>query len=147
MQRITSSQDISWFLDQYGRNQLGLEPPYQRRSVWTLKDRKYFLDTIFRGYPCPPIFLHKSINDNGVATYHVIDGKQRLEIIMFTRDEVSVDKNFGNSDLDGNQWSKLSVDSKRKFWNYVISVEFIDTVEGTIVNEIFDRFNRNSKKL
>jgi len=45
------TQDISWFLDQHRMGQLDLDPPYQRRSVWSPKDRRFFLDTIFRGYP------------------------------------------------------------------------------------------------
>lgn len=148
MQRLPSSQDISWFLDQYSRNQLNLSPPYQRRSVWTLKDRKFFIDSIIRGYPCPPIFLHKTISDEGATTYHVIDGKQRLEtIIKFTKSEFSIDKEFGDSELNGKKWRELNQNHKRNFWNYIIPVEFIDIVEGNIVNEIFDRFNRNARKL
>ena len=76
-QRLTA-QDISWFLDLDNRGQLDLDPPYQRRSVWSPKDRRFFLDTIFRGYPSPSIFLHKEIID-GKTIYYVVDGKQRLK--------------------------------------------------------------------
>ena len=76
---------VSWFLTIHQNGQLDLEPPYQRRSAWTLKDRKYFLDTIFRNYPCPAIFLHKEIcKDTGKINYHVVDGKQRLETILLS---------------------------------------------------------------
>jgi hypothetical protein len=60
MQRRSSPQDISWFLDLRRHSQLDMDPPYQRRSVWNLKDRRFFLDTVFRGYPSPQIFLHKT---------------------------------------------------------------------------------------
>ncbi|HYQ48098.1 MAG TPA: DUF262 domain-containing protein, partial [Thermodesulfovibrionales bacterium] len=50
-------KNIAWFLDINREGQLDLNPPYQRRSVWTLKDRKFFLDSIFRNYPCPAVFL------------------------------------------------------------------------------------------
>lgn len=36
---------------------------------------------------------------------------------------------------------------KQRLWNYQITVEFIDVVEGTVVNQVFDRLNRNSRKL
>jgi len=67
-------KDVTWFLDLYRNEQLDLDPSYQRRSVWSLKDRKFFLDTIFKNYPCPAVFLHKEINeDAGKLIYHVVD--------------------------------------------------------------------------
>ena len=51
MKRRGTTQDISWFIDLRDNTQINLDPPYQRRSVWTRKDRLYFLDTIFNGYP------------------------------------------------------------------------------------------------
>jgi len=150
MKRRPTSQDISWFLDLNQRYQLDLNPPYQRRSVWTMKDRKFFLDTIFRDYPCPAIFLHKTLDEKGVNIYHVVDGKQRLEtVIKFVNNEISIDKNFGDVNLNGKKWKSLESFSelKKKFWDYVLTVEFIDTVDGLIVNEVFDRLNRNSRRL
>jgi hypothetical protein len=150
MNRRVTTQDISWFLDLHRNGQLDLDPPYQRRSVWTLKDRKYFLDTIFRGYPCPAIFLHKSSNEEGKQIYHVVDGKQRLEtIIKFVNNDISIDSDFGDVTLSGKKWRHLeeTSNSKKKLWDYVLSVEFIDTVEGTVINEVFARINRNAQKL
>ncbi len=103
-----SSQDISWFLDLFKTKRLDLEPPYQRRSVWTSKDRKFYLDTIFRGYPCPPIFLHKTVKEDGAAIYHVVDGKQRLEtILMFADDKIALSKDYGDKRFNGKKWSDL----------------------------------------
>ena len=87
-------------LDKTG--QLNLEPPYQRKSVWTLKDRKFFLDTIFRNYPCPAVFIHKVTDEEGKTTYNVVDGKQRLQtILMFKNNELIIDKDFGDVTLNG----------------------------------------------
>lgn len=150
MKRRPSTQDVSWFLDLYSNKQLDLDPPYQRRSVWTLKDRKFFLDTIFRDYPCPAIFLHKSIQEDGKIIYRVVDGKQRLEtIIQFVENKIAIDKDFGDKTLAGKKWEHLLSEPtlKKKFWDYVLSVEFIDTIEGLIVNDVFDRLNRNARKL
>lgn len=150
MKRRVTTQDISWFLDLERNAQLDLNPSYQRRSVWTLKDRRFFLDTIFRGYPCPAIFLHKTTAENGQQIYHVVDGKQRLEtIISFAHDDIAIDKEFGDKQLAGKKWKGLDgyPDLKKVFWDYVLSVEMLDTVEGLVVNEVFDRLNRNSRKL
>lgn len=150
MIRRVTTQDISWFLDLYNNGQLDLDPSYQRRSVWSPKDRRFFLDTIFRGYPSPSIFLHKVIVD-GKTTYAVVDGKQRLEtIINFIKNKIYIDKNFGDSRLDGKRWRHIASDPDLPhiFWNYVVPVEFINVTDDTMfVNEVFDRLNRSSRRL
>lgn len=58
MQRRPTTQGITWLLDLYNNKQLDLNPPYQRRSVWTRKDKQFFLDTIFRNYPSITTLSH-----------------------------------------------------------------------------------------
>ena len=149
--RRPSTQDISWFLDLHRVKQLELNPSYQRRSVWGPKDRRYFLDTIFRGYPSPAIYLHKETMRDGKTIYAVVDGKQRLEtIIKFATNKISVGSDFGDSRLEGKRWKAIRKDPDlaRAFWDYVMPVEFISVGEGpTLLNEVFDRLNRNSRKL
>ncbi len=150
MQRRPSTQDLTWLLDLHHNRQLDLDPPYQRRSVWTRKDKQFFLDTIFRNFPSPAIFLHKTIDDAGKATYHVVDGKQRTQTILdFVNDRIRIANDFGDVRLDAKKWSELQGEQglKQIFWNYQITVEMIDVVEGSIVNEVFDRLNRNARKL
>jgi hypothetical protein len=146
--RSPRPQDISWFLDLHQRGQLDLDPPYQRKSVWTRGDKQFFLDTIFHNYPCPAVFLHKTISDDGEASYHVVDGKQRLQTIFeFAKGQVSIPKDFGDSRLSGKKWNDLDSENKHKFWNYLITVEMLPSVEDTLVNNVFERINRNSRKL
>ena len=148
MKRGSSLQDLTWFLDLNKTGQLDLDPPYQRKSVWTLKDRTYFLDTIFKGYPSPAIFVHKETDDQGKTIYHVVDGKQRLQtILMFVQNEIHIGKDFGDQNFNNKIFDDLSTEQKQIFWNYVITVEFVESIETQSVNQIFDRLNRNSKNL
>ena len=148
MKRGSSLQDLTWFLDLNRTKQLDLDPPYQRKSVWTLKDRTYFLDTIFKGYPSPAIFVHKETDDQGKTTYHVVDGKQRLQTILrFVQNEIHIGKDFGDQNFNNKIFDDLSTGQKQIFWNYVITVEFVESIETQSVNQIFDRLNRNSKNL
>ena len=144
-------QVIRWFLDLYHNGQLDLDPPYQRRSVWTLKDRKFFLDTIFRNYPSPAIFIHKEVDKAlGKMRYHVVDGKQRLEtIILFTRNDIAIDRDYGDVRLSGKKWKSIedAPDLKTRFYNYALPIELIDTDDSIVINEVFDRLNRTSRKL
>lgn len=108
MIRRSSPQDISWFLDLRRGKQLDLNPPYQRRSVWNARDRRFFLDTVFRGYPCPPIFLHKSVGVSDQAIYSVVDGKQRLQTLFaFVDGEVSIAHDYGDDRFNDKTWDKL----------------------------------------
>src|SRR5690348_12320308 len=109
MKRKISTQDITWFLDLDSKKQLELNPPYQRRSVWPTKDRRYFLDTIFQNFPSPAVFLHKIVDDSGKSTYQVVDGKQRLEtILLFAKNEISLSKDLNDARLAGKKWQDLS---------------------------------------
>ena len=158
MERQPNIQDISWFIDLNRKEQLDLNPSYQRKSIWSLKDQKGFLDSIFRNYPCPSIFIHRHIASDGIPTYHIVDGKQRLEtIIQFSNNKISIAKEFGDKNLDGKRFDELSLSSKQIFWNYKLVVENINISDSTndvfnrlgkiSINEVFNRLNSVSKTL
>jgi Protein of unknown function DUF262 len=148
MQRNLTTQDISWFLDLYEKGQLDLNPPYQRRSVWSPRDRRFFVDTVLNNYPSPPIFLHKTLNEQGRSTYHVVDGQQRLQtIIDFTLNKVRIPDDFADVNLQKKNWDQLERNTRELFWNYTLSVEMLPDVSDAAVRNIFDRINRNSRKL
>ena len=148
MARNIAPQDVTWFLDLDERKRIDLSPPYQRRSVWSPKEKKYFLDTVFNGYPCPPLFLYKSITDKGVTTFHVVDGKQRLETILaFANNKIAIPSDFPDLELAGKKFKQLNTDQKKIFWNYQFAVELLDVVDPATVKEIFGRYNRTSKNL
>jgi hypothetical protein len=100
MARSPTTQDISWFLDLNEKGQLDLDPSYQRRSVWSPRDKRFFIDTVLNNYPAPPVFLHKTLDDRGRSTYHVVDGKQRIQtIIEFTQGKVRIPDDFADVTL------------------------------------------------
>ncbi|HYS04434.1 MAG TPA: DUF262 domain-containing protein [Candidatus Dormibacteraeota bacterium] len=134
--------------------QINLEPGFQRRSVWTLTDRRRLIESIVGGYPVPSVFLYRR-DRNGGPVYDVIDGKQRLEtIFMFTkvgrfkRDWFEVKLDLGNG-RDWYDWSTL----KRSFSEQqaaLVSYK-LQTVEVTgELNQIIDLFvkiNSTGKRL
>jgi len=150
MHRRSTTQDISWFIDLRRNEQLEMNPPYQRRSVWNVKDRRFFLDTVFRGYPCPPVFLHKVAGTVEKTLYAVVDGKQRLQtLFQFVDDQVALASDFGDARFNAMTWSKLKKPEREIFWDYVVPVEFLsfDPNDPHEVNQAFDRLNRNMRKL
>lgn len=150
LDRQPTLQTITWLLSLRKFGQLDLDPPYQRKSVWTLREKQRFLDTVFRNYPSPAIFLHRSLDADGNPTYHVVDGKQRLSTILdFADGRLRLSGETGDNRLDRKNWRDLAdfTSAKKTFWNYQLTVEFIDDVHEPLVREIFSRLNQNSRRL
>ena len=148
MQRRHNFQTISWFWDIHQRELLELDPPYQRRSVWNQSYKDAFVDTILLSYPAPAIFLYEEIQTSGRALYNVVDGKQRLlTIFEFAGDKFPVGENCPLIALRGRYFRDLPDDIKRQFWSYQFLVEYLPTAAESIINDIFDRINKNVAKL
>lgn len=141
-------QTIAWFWDLYQRGLLDLDPPYQRRSVWNQPYKDYFVETVLLSYPAPAIFVYEEITAEGTAKYHVVDGKQRLTTIFeFVTDRFPLSDTSKLASIRGSYFSQLEPDVKRKFWTYSFSVEYVPSPEEGVLNDIFDRLNRNIAKL
>lgn len=54
---------------------------------------------------------------------------------------------FTDAHLRKKRWSELDRDSRQAFWNYIIIVEMLPDVSDVLVKNIFERINRNSRKL
>lgn len=125
-----------------------LDPPYQRRSVWNQDYRDYFIDTLLLQYPAPAIFLFEEIDEGGRARYNVVDGKQRLTTIFeFLNNSFPVAEAAQISEMRGKYFKDLDRSVKTQFWSYEFSVEYLPTDDESIINNVFDRINKNVAKL
>lgn len=58
---------------------------YQRKLVWTLEEKRLFIDSLINRFPTPAIMLNayeERIDDNVFQIYEIIDGLQRLDAIF-----------------------------------------------------------------
>jgi uncharacterized protein with ParB-like and HNH nuclease domain len=66
----------SWIAGEMRRN-----PEYQRGAIWKEPQKQSLIDSIFREYPIPPIFLQE-ITTQGLkgpsSVYEIVDGQQRV---------------------------------------------------------------------
>lgn len=147
MMREQNFQNIAWFKDLHTRSRLDMDPSYQRRSVWNRKFQEEFVDTVLLGYPSPAIFLYESISENG-ANYAVVDGKQRLTAVFdFITSTFAVGAKSPIEKLRGLYYESLPREVKESILRYRFSVENLPSVNEEELNNIFDRLNRNVKKL
>ncbi|MBS1758867.1 MAG: DUF262 domain-containing protein [Bacteroidetes bacterium] len=69
---------ISQIKESYDKGQLNLNPPYQRRFIWSLSDQQTLIDSILRGYAIPNIFLFEKKKNE----FEMVDGQQRTRTII-----------------------------------------------------------------
>ncbi len=146
IERKPSVQDIDWFNDLLAFQRINLDPLYQRYSVWSKSYKQYFIDTIINNYPSPAIFLQKETISPIDHIYNVVDGKQRLTTIFeFQKNEFSLPKDH---DLfPGRYFDELPPNIQTSFRNYQIPIETLSTQNTGYLREVFDRLNRNVRKL
>lgn len=148
MSRPINFQTVSWFWDLYTRHLLDLDPPYQRRSVWNQDYKDFFVDTVLNSYPAPAIFLYQEITSDGISKFSIVDGKQRLSTLFeFAENKFPVSETATITRLRGKYFKDLDTEVKQDFWKYQFAVEYVPSSDEAIINDIFDRINRNVSKL
>lgn len=144
----TGTQNIAWFWDLYRRKDLNLDPPYQRRSVWSQDFRDYFIDTILLNYPCPPIFVHEDVSPEGKRAINIVDGKQRLvTVFRFINGEFPISASATDENLRGHYFAQLDAGNRQRFFQYTFTVQYLLTNDPTVISNMFDRMNRNVARL
>jgi hypothetical protein len=125
-----------------------LDPPYQRRSVWNLEYRQFFVDSIIRNYPTQSIFVDVAVDPDGPTQYKVLDGKQRLtSLIMFTQNQFSTPDSLSDLGLHDTYYSDLSREVRTRVLSYLFTVEIVTNASNAELNQAFDRLNRNVARL
>ena len=76
-----------------------------------------------------------------LTKFNILVDIESLEANSITVDFQGTTMNMGLNRVD------LKSNSKNQFWSYSFSVEYLLTKEESIINNIFDRINRNVAKL
>src|SRR5438128_666086 len=91
MQMEKAQYTIKEILDLHHDKWLVVNQEYQRGAVWSQSQKKRLVDSIFRGYPIPLIYLHyikKIAAGMQKEGYEVIDGQQRINALYEFREGV-----------------------------------------------------------
>lgn len=139
---------ISDLLEWDNSNLLTFSPPYQRNSVWELKAKSYFIDTILHGYPIPALFMRSSVDSVTRKNYReIIDGQQRTRTILeFIENKFSILKSQ-SKDYADLFYDDLTDEQKNNFLKFNLTFEIINSDSDAIIYDIFARLNSNNAVL
>ncbi len=145
------SRTVTDIVNLYKEDLLNLDPGFQRKSVWSIRDRAKLMDSILRNFPLPAVFFYRA-QEQGQIIYNVIDGKQRIEsILMFMgvmRGRFETKTQLpGEDEAESIGWKHLN---KRHLQHlvtgYRIPVIEVDGDLGDII-DVFVRINSTGKAL
>jgi len=86
-------------VDQLVRENIQLNPRFQRRDAWNITRKSRFIESIILGFPIPQIVLASNEKERG--KFIVLDGKQRLlTILQFYGKSETQNNNFSLKGLD-----------------------------------------------
>jgi hypothetical protein len=152
MKTKVDNMTVKKLLELNDSNSLNIDDEYQRAEVWSLDQKKRFIDSILRGFPIPMMILSKPNSE--VEKYDIIDGQQRRVAIrdFYTRNDFNLYdvQNPKNKFPDylrvlscewGNKnFHNLSKENKDSFLNHNLPVWIIeDTIEDDVLRDIFVR--------
>ena len=133
-----------------------VDDSFQRRLVWTERQKARLIQTVLMGYPMPEVYLWQqpANPDSGKQRHSIVDGQQRLTtLLQFTANEWSLQEKYldeveGLDQYKDKLWRDLDADSKKSFWEYVINVRTIPSdVNADQITDVFKRLNETDKSL
>lgn len=82
-------------IDQFERGLVIPNPEYQRGLQWDVSQMKSLIDSLFRKYPLPPIFLHENksrgLRGDVSSKFEIVDGQQRIRsLVKFRNNEFAL---------------------------------------------------------
>jgi Protein of unknown function DUF262 len=132
---------------------------YQRKLIWTLDEKRNFIDSLIEGYPVPIILLAENAKREGNAL-EIIDGMQRLDaIVSFISNKYSVRGDY--FDLNTIAVTKALLDSESlkqrqpvmdrtqcvNFASYLLPLSIYEFGDESAVDTVFRRINSGGRQL
>jgi hypothetical protein len=144
---------ISWFRDRSRDGTLEIRPPYQRKPVWTVKQKSFLIESILEDLPIPEIFIHVTTTARGDTKYAIVDGQQRVRTVLqfIGAEPAPTDPQFEDFSLDAldasSPWKDSAFDDldeteKVHFWEYMLGVRYLTATDDKSVRDVFRRLNK-----
>lgn len=126
--------------------QIKLDPDFQRRDRWDVKQQSRFIESIIMNVPVPPVFL----GEDKYGSYVVLDGRQRLTALYeFLRGSYALEKLEVWTELNDKRYTDfedqgLAPIIKRRF---IPAVLLLKESSPEVKYDVFDRLNTGGVRL
>ena len=147
MRYDTTSHPISWFTDRDTEGNLDLQPTFQRRRVWTNRQKSNLIESILLQLPVPEIYMQVKTGSDGRSEFIVVDGQQRITAILdfvgangrepFELRYLSPDSRWMHY-----TFSELTDDEKSAFYGHSMSVRYLQDAQDEEIKDLFRRLNK-----
>lgn len=107
-------------------------PPYQRKTVWSLKKKQDLMDSILRRYYVPNLVLREVRLSADKTIDEVIDGQQRITTVQaFFKDELKLPKSLDSlsPELSGKYYKEIKPEYRRYIDKLVLHADRIKGIE------------------
>jgi uncharacterized protein with ParB-like and HNH nuclease domain len=116
------------------RNRYDLQPDFQRGEVWSPEKSRKLLDTIYKRWDIPKVYLNFVDEEN----FEVIDGQQRLTAIFkFYDDDLALPNE--TEKIGGLTYQQLEDRVKDRFDDYEIDLVLISEATEEEIRDLFLR--------
>jgi hypothetical protein len=153
--RIVTDWTVEDLTGSWIAGEMRTNPEYQRGATWKLPQRQSLIDSVFRMYPIPPIFLQE-ITTRGLkgdaSVYEIVDGQQRIvslssffkgsfETLKADDQKLRLPNSLrtGLAPWGGHRFSNLTVELQQAFLKTRLTVVLIQTDRADEVRDLFIR--------
>jgi hypothetical protein len=130
----------------HARGELDVNPWYQRRSVWTVQQKGYLINTIFVGKPVPSLYIRHYLDvEQEKSIKEVVDGQQRVRSVL---EYAASEYGARHPNHTGKvKFAELSKRERESFKMTSLSTGVLVGASDEDVIEIFGRLNSINKSL
>jgi uncharacterized protein with ParB-like and HNH nuclease domain len=127
-------------LPQMIKDQINLNPDFQRRDRWDQEKQSRFIESIIMNVPIPPVFL----GEDQYGSYVVLDGRQRLTAIKdflnntYKLKSLKVWEDLNDQSFNDLEKKKLDRAITRRF---VPAIVILKESSPQVKYDVFDRLN------
>lgn len=127
-------------LQQMIKDQIALNPEFQRRDRWDTKKQSRFVESVIMNVPIPPIFL----GEDEYGSYVVLDGRQRLTAIHeFLKNTYALVGLTVWKELNGQRYTDLEKEGLHKalIRRFIPAILLLKESSPEVKYDVFDRLN------
>lgn len=135
------------------REQINLDPPYQRLAIWDTYKKQCFIDSVINGFDVPKLYFHQLSSPSRQKdkyNYAVIDGKQRIVALWeFMSNSLPLADDFvffedESLKASGAKYLDLMTKFPRlraRFDSFDVPITIVESDDVNFIEDLFARLN------